>query len=71
MTIIDQTKEPDNGSITAEEAQAVLTEQRQQRVEKCRDEIQAVLEKYGCAIEPYVIIRRGAVMPQIEIVAND
>ena len=72
MTLIDQNVETtDNGSITVEEAHAILADQRQKRVDSCRDEIQAALEKYRCAIEPYVVIRRGAVMPQIEIVAND
>ena len=72
MTLIDPTIETaDNGNITVEEAQAIIAAERQKRVEQCRDEIQAALEKYRCAIEPYVVIRRGAVMPQIEIVAND
>lgn len=76
MTLIDQTKEADNGTITAEAAQAVLTEQRQKRVEACRDEIQAILEKHKCVLAPmpYIVAsgeHMGRVLARLEIVASD
>lgn len=66
-----KTKAPDNGTISAEEAQAVLTGERQKRVEACRDEIQAILEKHNCLLAPTPFIADGRILARLEIVARD
>lgn len=52
-------------------ARQILEHERQQRIEQCRNEINAALEKYKCRIEPIIILRQNAVIPQLEIVPLD
>ena len=63
---------PSNGSgISAIEARAALEQERQQRVEECRQELAAVLAKHRCDLDVSMLIRQDRIVPQIAIVAKD
>lgn len=53
----------DNPEITADEAQEM--------VEKCKAEIQEVLEKYGCRLEVSMIVKGSGNTPQVIIAKDD
>jgi hypothetical protein len=57
--------------IGADQARELLAKERQARIESCVEEIQAVLKKYGCRLEPIVTLRAKQIFSQIRIVANE
>ncbi len=56
------------GRITSAEAAEVIMEERRARVEQCRAELQQLLTKHNCGIQPVTIMRGNQVTQTIEIV---
>lgn len=61
----------DDGQITVEEAEALVQRERVERAGRALREINALLSKYNCRLEAYVVLRAGQVIPQVEVIAND
>jgi len=57
--------------ITTEAARAALAREKQERVEKCNQEIADVLKKHNCDLIPRVVIVGGQIASDIQIVAKD
>ena len=51
-----------------DQAKLIVAQERVQRVEKCKEEIEAALQKHKCRFEVMVILKAGQVVPQIDIV---
>lgn len=51
------------------EAQAVLEQAKQQRVQQCAAEVQAILNKYGCKIVPITLLVNNQLSQRVDIVA--
>ena len=56
--------------LTNEELQKLFLERKQENLQKCQNEINAVLSKYGCRMQPVTVIRDGRIATTIEIVGN-
>jgi len=56
--------------LTNEELQQMFMERKQANLQKCQSEINAVLSKYGCRMQPVTVIRDGRIATTIEIVGN-
>ena len=56
--------------MTTEEAKARVQQEVNARIQKCGDEIKAVLQRYGCDIDVAIVLRPpNQIMPNIRIVA--
>jgi hypothetical protein len=53
---------------TQKEPEMSEEDQREARIMQCNQELSQVLQKYGCALEPEVLLRAGQVIPQIRII---
>lgn len=56
--------------VTTEQASAILREAEQQKIEVCSMELEKVLTKYGCIMQPQVVIRGSQIIPQVIILLN-
>ena len=56
--------------LTNEELQQMFMERKRENLKACRSEIDAVLAKHGCRIQPVTVIRDGRIATKIEIVGN-
>ena len=56
--------------LTNEELQKLFMERKQENLQACQNEINAVLSKYGCRMQPVTVIRDGKFSTTIEIVGN-
>lgn len=61
----------DKKPATTEEALAALRGAREQRVTLCRAAIEEALEEYACTLEASVVLRRGQVIPQVEVTPKE
>lgn len=61
----------DNPEITAAEAKAILKKEAQEIVERCRIEIQEILDKHKCRIEVLMIVKGSGNTPQVIIVKDE
>jgi len=66
-----KTKPDTNGKLTSADMKAALDAERQERVAKAAEEIQAVCEKYRVAIDPQFALRCGQLVPSIQIFATE
>lgn len=57
----------DNPEITAAEAKAILEKDTQEIAERCRIEIQEILDKYECRMEISMVVRGSGNTPQVVI----
>ena len=57
----------DNPEITAVEAKAILEKETQEIVEKCRVEMQEILDKYECRMEISMVVKGSGNTPQVVI----
>jgi hypothetical protein len=53
------------------EAKKLLEEEKKARVERCQKKIQQALTDENCLLDATVIVSRGGVFPQINIIPND
>ena len=56
--------------VTTEQAAAILKEAEQQKIEVCSMELEKVLTKHGCIMQPQVVIRGSQIIPQVIILSN-
>ena len=67
-----KTKEAEgNGSITTAKARELLLTEQRRRVETCKAELQQLLDRHRCRLDPYTVIRGGQIMTQLEIVPTE
>lgn len=59
-----------NEVISLDDARAVLNQEQQARVDACRKEIETALEKHNCSLDIFVVLRRGSIEPNLQIVAK-
>lgn len=57
-------------TITPEQATAILKQAEQDRINTCGDEIEIVLRKHECIMEPQIIIRGTTIFAQMIILSN-
>lgn len=57
--------------LTPEKAKELLAKEQAGKIANCQREIQAVLDKYGCALDINMILRAGQVIPQANIVLRN
>ena len=57
--------------LSPEEAKSVLEKSKQERAQKCQEEIQKVLDKYNCFLDVSVLVKANSVIPSVAIVARD
>jgi len=55
--------------ISTQKAQEVLTRAEQIRIERSQKDIEAILQRDRTALDVFVILRRGSIEPQINIIA--
>jgi len=55
--------------LTASEARELIQAEKQARIDECRRELYALLEKYHCRLDVAVILRVNQVSPQLQIIA--
>ena len=53
--------------LTNEELQKLFMERKQENLQACQNEINAVLSKHGCRMQPVTIIRDGKIETMINI----
>ena len=63
-----QSKPADNGNITTAEARELLQAEQAERVNACRQELEALLDKHGCRLDVAVMLRTNSVTPHLQIV---
>ena len=63
-------RKPTKNSADIEKAQLLLKEAEQQNIDACGDEIEKVLGRFGCVMEPLITIRGTRIFAQMLIVAN-
>ena len=56
--------------LTNEAIQKLFDERKQANLQKCENEINAVLSKYGCRMQPVTVIQDGKIATKINIVGN-
>ena len=56
--------------MTTEQATAILRKAEQQKIEVCSMELEKVLSKHGCIMQPQVVIRGNQIIPQVIILLN-
>jgi len=56
--------------VTAEEARALLAQDRQTRVEQCKAELEILLARCRCKLVPLTTIQGNQVISQIQIIAE-
>lgn len=56
--------------VTTEQAAAILKEAEQQKIEVCSMELEKVLSKHSCIMQPQVVIRGSQIIPQVIILSN-
>ena len=61
-------QEPAVPNITAKDAQKILERQVQERIAACQKDLNAVMQKHQCALDPRVIISRAGVQPMVAII---
>lgn len=54
-------------NISAKEAQKILERQVQERIAACQKELNAVMQKHQCVLDPRVMISRAGVQPMVAI----
>jgi len=54
--------------LNPEEATKIIQADREGRVKKCSEELRVVLEKYNCAIDISMLIRKEGIIPQVQLV---
>jgi len=59
----------DEARISTEKAREVLTRAEQIRIERTQKDIEAILQRDRTALDVFVILRRGSIEPQINIIA--
>jgi hypothetical protein len=64
-------KDRENSGVSPEAAREALIKDQQERIQAAREEINAVLEKYGCDLDIFVTLRRGSVEPGLAIVPKE
>lgn len=57
----------DNPEITVVEAKAILQKETQEIVERCRIEMQEILDKYECRMEISMVVKGSGNTPQVVI----
>jgi hypothetical protein len=66
------TKEPDNGTVSAAEARQVLADEQRRKVEACKAEMQAVMDKHGCGLRAVPFVTQdGRLAATVEIVPTE
>ena len=60
--------EPNHETMTALDARRLLAQEQQSRVDACRAELEALLEKHQCRLDVTVLLRANSVTPQIQFV---
>ena len=53
--------------ISTEKARQVLVKENQDKIENCRKEIQAVLDRNGCILDASILVTARGNVPQINI----
>ena len=56
--------------IDVAKAAALLKAAEQQKIDRCGDELEKLLAKHGCILEPQIIIRGTRIYAQMVIIAN-
>jgi len=54
-----------------EDLKEIIAKDKEERTKKCVIEVEEVLKKYECKLEPITILKDGAVQTQINIEALD
>lgn len=55
-------------SISPKEAQKILERQVQERIAACQKELNQLLQKHQCVLDPRVVISRAGVQPMVAII---
>jgi len=55
---------------TTVDARAAYIKERLAAESSCREEVRAVLEKYGCKFDVEVTLREGSISPKITVVSR-
>lgn len=61
---------PKTEQVSTKEAEEVLILERNSRIEKCRSEIQQILDKYECMIDVSMILKQNQVIAQATIISK-
>jgi hypothetical protein len=56
--------------VTPEQATAILKQAEQDKIDACGDEVEKVMARFGCIMEPQIIIRGTRIFAQMVIVSN-
>ena len=56
--------------LTNEELQKLFLERKQENLQKCQNEINVVLNKHGCRMQPVTVIRGEKITTTINIISN-
>jgi len=60
--------EPATPQFNLEEAKRLLQKEQEEKVQRCNDEIQNVLQKYGCTFDIGVVLTANKVEPLLRII---
>lgn len=60
--------EKTNGTLTTEDAKAILLDDIKGKVTECRKEIQTVLDKHKCKLDVTVTLTSKQIIPKIEVI---
>ena len=71
LEITKAEKEAESKKINAQEAQAAIQKDRQDRINKGSAEIELVLKKYNLSLDAIMILTRHGNVPQVKVLAND
>ena len=69
--MIESIESNGNNYLTKKEAIELINNERQERVEECRNEVQKVLDKYRCAFDVSILLKFNAVTPMINIISKE
>ena len=57
-------------TISSAEIKELIEKEKSSRIEKCGEELTALLRKYNCSLDVTVILKQDKVIPTIGIIAN-
>jgi len=69
--VTEDVEKVETASVSRAVAEKALEDDRKKRVETCKAELEKILEKTRCTIDVAVVLRKGTVEPQINILAID
>jgi hypothetical protein len=63
--------EDNAGGMSKEQIKEILEKDRADRVQSASNEIQGILKKYNCALDPICVLQGGRVASDVRVVALD